>query len=75
MMEDNKKRTEAGKKAKDDRILLIMDDCMSSKGKWLKDDQILELRTFILDNLDKYLKFNLNHNSLINAINSKINHA
>ncbi len=40
-----------------------------------KDDRILELKTFILDNLDKYLKFNLNHNSLINAINSKINHA
>ncbi|VVU94873.1 hypothetical protein CPAV1605_598 [seawater metagenome] len=43
MMEDNKKRVEKGKKTKDDRILLIMDDCMSSKGKWLKDDQILEL--------------------------------
>lgn len=43
MVEDNKKRSAAGKKMKDDRVLLLMDDCMSSKGKWLKDDQILEL--------------------------------
>jgi len=41
----------------------------------MKNDQIFELKTFVLDNLDKYLKFNLNQNSLINAINSKINHA
>jgi len=43
MMEDNKKRVAAGKNTKDDRLFLIMDDCMSSKGKWLKDEQILEL--------------------------------
>ena len=43
MVDDNKKRSAAGKKMKDDRVLLLMDDCMSSKGKWLKDDQILEL--------------------------------
>jgi hypothetical protein len=43
MMEDNKIRVAKGKKTKDDRLFLIMDDCMSSKGKWLKDDQILEL--------------------------------
>lgn len=43
MNEDNKKRVKDGKKPKDDSIMLIMDDCMSSKGSWLKDPNILEL--------------------------------
>jgi hypothetical protein len=43
MNHDNKIRKEKGKKDKDDRIMLIMDDCMSSKGAWLKDPNILEL--------------------------------
>jgi len=41
--EDNNRRKKEGKKLKDDRLMLIMDDCMSSKGDWLKDPQILEL--------------------------------
>ncbi len=41
--EDNKIRKKEGKHLKDDRLMLIMDDCMSSKGDWLKDPQILEL--------------------------------
>jgi hypothetical protein len=40
---ENKKRKDEGKKEKDDRIMVIMDDCMSSKGTWLKDPNILEL--------------------------------
>ena len=40
---DNEKRIKNGKKAKDDRLMLIMDDCMSSKGTWVKDQNILEL--------------------------------
>ena len=43
MNEDNKRRIKDGKHAKDDSIMLIMDDCMSSKGTWLKDQNILEL--------------------------------
>ena len=43
MNEDNKKRVESNKKPKDDALMLIMDDCMSSKGTWLKDPNILEL--------------------------------
>jgi hypothetical protein len=43
MNEENKKRVAAGKKPKKDEIMLIMDDCMSSKGTWLKDPNILEL--------------------------------
>lgn len=41
--EDNKIKINEGKTPKDDRIMLIMDDCMSSKGAWLKDPNILEL--------------------------------
>ena len=41
--EDNSERKKEGKKSKDDRLMLIMDDCMSSKGEWLKDPLILEL--------------------------------
>jgi hypothetical protein len=43
MNDENKKRVDNGKKEKDDRLILIMDDCMSSKGTWLKDPNILEL--------------------------------
>jgi hypothetical protein len=43
MNNDNARRVKEGKKEKDDRIMLIMDDCMSSKGTWLKDPNILEL--------------------------------
>jgi len=40
---DNQKRLKNGKKKKDDRLMLIMDDCMSSKGSWVKEESILEL--------------------------------
>lgn len=43
MNEDNKQRIKDGKKPKNDSLMLIMDDCMSSKGTWLKDPNILEL--------------------------------
>ena len=40
----------------------------------LKNDKIYELKSFVLDNLNKYCTFNLNQNSLINAINNKLNY-
>lgn len=43
MNEENARRKNSGKSEKDDRLMLIMDDCMSSKGTWLKDPNILEL--------------------------------
>jgi hypothetical protein len=43
MNEENKVRKNHGKTEKDDRVIIIMDDCMSSKGTWLKDPNILEL--------------------------------
>ena len=43
MNEDNKVRIKENKRPKEDSVMLIMDDCMSSKGTWLKDPNILEL--------------------------------
>tara|TARA_Y100000768_G_scaffold371728_1_gene338719 strand:+ start:1383 stop:2318 length:936 start_codon:yes stop_codon:yes gene_type:complete len=40
----------------------------------LKNDKVYELKSFVLDNINKYLTFNLNQNSLINAINNKLNY-
>ena len=40
----------------------------------IKNDKIFELKSFVLDNLNKYLTLNLNQNSLINAINNKLNY-
>ena len=40
----------------------------------LKNDKIYELKSFVLNNLNNYLAFNLNQNSLINAINNKLNY-
>jgi hypothetical protein len=41
--QENEQRKKDGRSEKDDRLILIMDDCMSSKGTWLKDPNILEL--------------------------------
>ena len=40
----------------------------------LENDKIYELKSFVLDNLNKYLSLNLNQNSIINAINNKLNY-
>ena len=42
--------------------------------KEAKKNKVYELKSFVLDNLNKYLTFNLNQNSLINAINNKLNY-
>ena len=39
----NKQRKNDNKEEKDDSLMLIMDDCMSSKGEWTKDKNITEL--------------------------------
>lgn len=43
IIERNKKRVKEGKKLLDDRLFLIMDDCLASKSSWMKDQNILEL--------------------------------
>ncbi len=40
----------------------------------LKNDKIFELKSFVLDNLNNYFTLNLNQNSIINAINNKLNY-
>jgi len=41
--EDNEKKVKEGKTTKDPRAMIIMDDCMSSKGTWVKEQPISEL--------------------------------
>uniref|UniRef100_A0A6C0H6Y3 Uncharacterized protein n=1 Tax=viral metagenome TaxID=1070528 RepID=A0A6C0H6Y3_9ZZZZ len=43
IIEDNKQREKEGKIKKNGYVMLIMDDCLSSKGTWLRDSNILEL--------------------------------
>lgn len=43
MNDDNNEKKKEGKKMKDPRAMLIMDDCMSSKGSWVKEQPITEL--------------------------------
>ena len=40
----------------------------------LKNEKIFELKSFIIDNLNNFLLYNINHNSFINAVNSKLNY-
>lgn len=40
----------------------------------LRNERIYEIKNFIFGNLNNFLIYNINQNSLINAINSKINH-
>ena len=41
--------------------------------KIVSSENVFEMRNFVQDNLNKYLTLNLNHISLINALNSKLN--
>jgi len=43
IFEDNEERKRNGKRLKDARLMLVMDDCMSSKGSWVKEEPIQEL--------------------------------
>lgn len=40
----------------------------------LRNERIYEIKNFIFDNLNNFLIYNINQNSIINAVNSKINH-
>ena len=51
----------------------ITDYYINSKLKNnFKDDKIYDLRNFIFDNLNTFLLYNTNQNSLVNAINNKL---
>ena len=39
----NEKRKKQGRKQKDNRVLFIMDDCMSCKKEWIKDPYMLSI--------------------------------
>ena len=44
------------------------------KKKLFKINKIYEIKDFIFKNLNKYITHNLNHNSLIEAVNRKLNY-
>ena len=44
------------------------------KKKLLNNERIYEVKNFIFDNLSHYISHNINQNSLLNAINSKLNY-
>ena len=39
----------------------------------IRNDKFFEIKDFVFDNLNKFLSYNLSQNSLINAINNKLN--
>ena len=39
-----------------------------------KKDKIFEIKNYIFDNLNNFIIFNINQNSLINAISKKLNY-
>lgn len=43
MLHENEIRESKGKHHKADELMLVMDDCLSSKGTWVKDQNIAEL--------------------------------
>ena len=45
-----------------------------SKKNILKHDKIYEIKNYIFNNLNKFLLYNINQNTLLNAINSKLKH-
>ena len=42
IIEKRKKKKKFGKKV-DPRAILVMDDCLSSKGSWMKDEPIMKM--------------------------------
>ena len=45
-----------------------------SKKNILKHDKIYGIKNYIFNNLNKFLLYNINQNTLLNAINSKLKH-
>mgnify|MGYP006872310806 CR=1 FL=1 len=39
-----------------------------------KIDEIYEIKNFVFDNLNNFLMYNINQNTLINAVNNKLNY-
>ena len=37
------------------------------------NDKIIEYKSYVFENINKFFLYNLNQNSLLNAINNKIN--
>jgi len=40
----------------------------------LKYDKIFEIKNYIMKNLNSFILYNINQNTLLNAVNDKLNH-
>jgi hypothetical protein len=57
-------------------MMIFLTDCYLSKLKnnnSFNNEKIIEYKTFIYENINKFFLYNLNSNSLLSTINSKIN--
>ena len=68
------------KKKKDILIINLLFYLADHHLKYIKDknlfknDKIFEIKNYIMDNLNKFILYNINQNSFINAVNEKLNH-
>ena len=68
------------KKKKDILIINLLFYLADQHLKYIKDknlfknDKIFEIKNYIMDNLNKFILYNINQNSFINAVNEKLNH-
>ena len=54
-------------------ILFIIDFYFKNKNL-SKNDNIFEIKNYIFDNVNKFMMYNINQNSLINAVKEKLNY-
>jgi len=54
-------------------ILFIIDFYFKDKNLF-KNDNIFEIKNYIFDNVNKFMMYNINQNSLINAVKEKLNY-
>ena len=56
-------------------VIYLMDQYLKhiKIKKSLANDKIFEIRNYIIDNLNKFIFYNINQNSFINAVNGKLN--
>ena len=56
-------------------VILFLTDCHFYNLQQKKIDtieRVIENKSFVIENINKFIVYNLNHNSLINAINNKL---
>ena len=58
-------------------IIFFLADCYFKylkKKNLLENEKIFEIKNFIFENLDNFVLYNINQNSLLNTIGEKLNY-